>query len=118
MQRSKLFKDLGFTLIEVMVALVILSLVAGSLSIAVSQSTRNLGQAKQHQFAAWVAHNQLSLYSLQKGKRLSGESHFGGIDFNWKITKTATDTANFNKLTIEVANTKNAGVFAGEYHRF
>ena len=96
----------GFTLIEVMVALVILSLVAGSLSMSVSQATKNIGQSKQHQFAAWVAHNQLSLYMLKALNRNSEKKNFGGFKFTWNITKAPTDTENFNKITVAVANVK------------
>ena len=51
----------GFTLIEVMVSLLILSVVVGALSFAMTQSTRNIGQLKQRQYALWVAQKQPKL---------------------------------------------------------
>jgi len=93
----------GFTLIEVMVSLMILSIVVTALTLAVSQSTNNIGQLKQHQFAAWVAHNQLSLYLLERESESKGSSEFAGGKFLWNITKSNTDTANFYRLRITVA---------------
>jgi general secretion pathway protein I len=96
---------LGFTLLEVMMALVIFSLVAVSLSMAVSQSTKNISILQYHQFAAWVAHNQLSLYQLDPQTSLTGTSLFAGNEFAWKMEVAATETAKFNKVTIEVTRT-------------
>jgi len=103
------FKSLqhaGFTLIEVMVALLILSVVVGALSFAVTQSTRNIGQLKQRQFALWVAQNNLNLHLIGAQSGTQGESNFAGINFLWKISRSNTDTKNFNKITIKVANKK------------
>ncbi|EPJ55682.1 MAG: hypothetical protein OFPI_02920 [Osedax symbiont Rs2] len=92
----------GFTLIEVMVSLMILSIVVSALSLAVSQSTNNMGQLKQQQFAAWVAHNQISLYLLETQPETTGTSQFGGGNYRWQITSSNTDTANFYRLHITV----------------
>ncbi len=94
----------GFTLIEVMVSLMILSVVVTALTLAVSQSTNNMGQLKQHQFAAWVAHNQISLYLLNAQPENTGTSQFAGGEYRWKITKSNTDTANFYRLRVTVAS--------------
>ncbi|MCJ8341004.1 MAG: type II secretion system minor pseudopilin GspI [Pseudomonadales bacterium] len=96
-------KQSGFTLIEVMVALMILSIVVTALSLAVSQSTNNIGRLKQHQFAAWVAHNQISLYMLDAQPESSGSSQFAGGKYLWKITSSNTDTAKFYRLRVTVA---------------
>jgi len=96
----------GFTLIEVMVALLILSVVVGALSFAMTQSTRNIGQLKQRQFALWVAQNKLNLHLIGAQSGTQGESNFAGINFLWKISRSNTDTKNFNKITIDVANKK------------
>jgi general secretion pathway protein I len=102
--RSLKYKQAGFTLIEVMVSLLILSMVVTSLSYAVSQSTNNISQLKERQFAAWVAHNQISLYLLDPQNRLTGRTQFAGFNYHWKISKSATDVSNFNKIAIEVAS--------------
>ena len=94
----------GFTLIEVMVSLMILSIVVTALTLAVSQSTNNMGQLKQHQFAAWVAHNQISLYLLDAQPENSGTSQFAGGKYRWKITRSNTDTANFYRLRVTVSS--------------
>ena len=94
----------GFTLIEVMVALMILSIVVTALTLAVSQSTNNMGALKKHQFATWVAHNQISLYLLDAQPESSGTSQFAGGKYRWKITRSNTDTANFYRLRVTVAS--------------
>lgn len=122
MQSSKtplLFaKNAGFTLIEVMVALLILSVVVGALSFAVTQSTGNIGQLKQRQFALWVAQNKLNLHLIGAQSGTQGESNFAGIDYLWKISTANTDTKNFNKITINVANKKVPGYSLAELVAF
>lgn len=96
----------GFTLIEVMVALLILSVVVGALSVAVSQSTANISHLKQRQFALWVAQNNLNLYLLNAQSNSSGSSDFAGNQYLWNITKSGTDTKQFSKITIDVTSKK------------
>lgn len=96
-------KQTGFTLLEVMVALVIFVLVAAALSRAAAQSTNNLSALKDHQFARWVAHNQLSLYRLKISSELAGESQFAGVMYQYKIQVSQTDTVNFNKINIVIS---------------
>jgi len=99
-------KHAGFTLIEVMVALLILSIVVSALSFAMTQSTRNIAQLKQRQFALWVAQNTLNSHVIGAQPRTQGESNFAGINFLWEISRANTDTKNFKKITINVANKK------------
>ncbi len=104
----KPLKDqVGFTLIEVMTALVILSITVTALSSAVSQSTNNISQLKQKQFANWVAHNQMSLYMLGELESVQGSSRFADINYRWKLQVSNTQTANFNKIELTVTTEAN-----------
>ncbi len=96
--------NLGFTLIEVLISLMILSITVTTLSSAVSQSTNNVSFLKQKQFANWVAHNQMSLFLLGDKSETQGKKRFAGIDFIWAIQKSETQTKNFNKITLNVTS--------------
>ena len=51
--------DLGFTLLEVLVALVVLALLLGAVIQATGNYTANQVYLRDRIFAEWVAHNQL-----------------------------------------------------------
>ena len=95
---------LGFTLIEVLTALMILSITVIALSTAASQSTRNVSQLRQKQFANWIAHNQMSLYLLGRSSQNQGQKRYAGIDYFWEIKTSSTQTANFRKVTINISS--------------
>ena len=92
----------GFTLIEVMVSLLILSSEVGALSLAVSESTKNIGELKSRKFAGWVAQNTLNSHLLKALSNSSGNTEFAGIEYHWQITTSNTDTEHFNKIQIKV----------------
>jgi len=89
-----------------MVALFILSAVVGALSFAVTQSTSNIGQLKQRQFALWVAQNNLNLHLIGAHSDNQGESTFAGGKYLWQVSESNTDTKNFKKIVIKVASIK------------
>ena len=95
---------LGFTLIEVLTALMILSITVTALSTAASQSTRNVTELRQKQFANWLAHNQMTLYLLGRLSQNQGQKRYAGIDYYWDIKTSNTQTANFRKVTINIAS--------------
>lgn len=96
-------KDLGFTLLEVMVALFILAVVTGAMSKSARQATQNVQQLELRQHAAWVANNQLGLILLGSESKLDGEVSFAGHDFYWKAAVANTELETFSKVTVEVS---------------
>ncbi|WP_415897785.1 type II secretion system minor pseudopilin GspI [Neptuniibacter sp. QD72_48] len=101
-------RQLGFTLLEVMVALSILAVAAAAIVQATSSSLRHAGHISDRQLAMWVAHNALETAMLPNQiSNNSGESKFAGRDFWWRIKKDKTSVENFSKLTVTVTLSDN-----------
>ncbi len=96
-------KQRGFTLLEIMVALMLFALGAVSLSKVIGSSALHVDELARRQFAATLAHNQLLLYQLEGGlKSDSGKSIQGPYEFTWEITLNKTDTAEIVRLDLDV----------------
>jgi general secretion pathway protein I len=79
----------GFTLVEVMVALVIFAVIASAISIANIQTTASARQIEEQQSARWITQNALAQL------RISGELPNPGV------TKDSLDF-NGNEWTVEI----------------
>ena len=93
----------GFTLLEVLVALTIVSLALGAL---ISTSGSHAGSAsylKQKTLAHWVAMNEMALLQLEqewpgKGDR-RGSTQMAGTEWYW--TRTVNETEDENARAVE-----------------
>ncbi len=87
-------KAAGMTLLEVMVAMFILSIVAIAGLNLLASGTGNLAHREQVFLAGLVAHNQLVNVRLSKNSSLSGElkgtENQSGEDFQWRMTLSRT----------------------------
>lgn len=81
----------GLTLIEVLVALTVLSLAVGSLLVLLGQHSRNAAALQDRALARIVAENALVGYvgAVRTGdaKILEGEQEIGGRIFVWEIDR-------------------------------
>lgn len=96
----------GFTLIEIMVALAIISIALLAALRAAGQGTTNVDELRMRLFAGWVAENRLAEYRarqlwLQPGIR-RGTDRQGGIDFGWREEVTTTPNPAFRRVDIYV----------------
>jgi len=113
---SKLFtnngikKDQGMTLLEVMLALVILASAGIAVMQAASQSLNNQSYLQQKTFAMWVASNRLAELKLQQQwPELSWrreEVEFAGAKWYLRFQGVATGNTSFRALDIEVSDKK------------
>jgi len=97
----------GFTLIEVLAALVVFSISIIGLTHAGTESLKTAYALEQKTLAGIVADNQLVLAmreSVRAGK-ITGQSEVKGRVFDWSIETTAQDSPNFYKLEARVAQT-------------
>ena len=96
----------GFTLIEVMVALMVLAVAFSAGYRALGQSTNNADLLKRRALAQWVAQNQLAMMQLNATSAASGtgEQKQAGIDFVWQATLAPTPNPAFRKVDIAVAD--------------
>lgn len=97
-QRSK-----GFTLLEVMVALVIFATAAVALSKSLTESASNVGAIEQRQFADLVAHNVLvDILRDGYGNNNSGKVSLAGFDFRWQRSVEQTPHPDMRRVDVEV----------------
>jgi general secretion pathway protein I len=99
-------KVLGFTLIEVMLALAVFSIAGIALLSASSNNARNIGHLESTMFASWVASNQLVEANLEKKwppkNNLKGEVELGGRAWFWQQKVTKTTDKNMRAIVMEV----------------
>ncbi len=99
-------KEAGFTLIEVLAALLIFSTAIMGLMHAGTENIRAVQVLEKKQLAGIVADNQLLLAlnsqtAIKPGTR-QDDVQMAGRDWLWKIRTEDTGTAGFYRLTIEV----------------
>lgn len=96
----------GFTLIEVMVALVVVSLGMLGVIQAVGQTASNSSYLRDKTLAHWVAMNKLTEVRLQKSApaidKSSDEVEMGGRDWRWTMTVTQTPVETIRRIDVSV----------------
>jgi len=106
-------RDQGFTLLEVLIALVILALSLGAVIQTTGGYTANQAYLRDRTYAQWVAHNQLVLALMASdwpdtGQK-KGEAEFpkagaetGGREWRWVMQVTQTPEEGLRRLDIDV----------------
>ena len=100
----------GFTLIEVMVALLIVGVALSAMLVRIQGFIDNTIYLREKTLASWVALNQLDLlkltnqttYQLLEGK-VSGEAEMADRQWLWMITPVETEAEGYQQLQISVA---------------
>jgi len=96
----------GFTLVEVLVALAIISIALLSALRAAGQGTNNVGELRSRLLAGWVAENLLAEHRaradwLPLGIQ-RGTTREGGLEFTWREEVIATPNAAFRRVDVRV----------------
>ena len=97
----------GFTLIEVLVALAIVSIALLAALRAAGQGTSNVGELRARLLAGWVAENLLAEHRA-RGDWLPlgmqrGTEREGGIEFTWREEVIATPNPAFRRIDVFVS---------------
>ena len=94
----------GFTLIEVMVALVIVSLALAGIAASMGQMIDTANTMRDRTFASWIAQNKIAEMRLAGVIPEVGETS-GDVDFanaSWSWTADVSETGVENLLKVEV----------------
>lgn len=94
----------GFTLLEVLIALTIISLSLGALISTSGSQAGSAGYLKQKTIAHWVAMNEIAQLQIENafpGKGDSkGSTQMAGIEWYW--TRTVKETEDENSRQVEI----------------
>ncbi|MEO8671298.1 MAG: type II secretion system minor pseudopilin GspI [Tahibacter sp.] len=96
----------GFTLLEVLVALVVLALTLTALVRVAGISARDFAALRERTQAGWVAANVLTETRLRErapatGRR-DGHMQLAGRDWQWQVEVKATPEASIRRLDVRV----------------
>ncbi len=96
----------GFTLVEVLVALVIVAFGMGAVLAALTSAADNVTRMREKTYAEWVGLNQLATERLQASLPATGSKE-GDVDFatkrwHWQETVENMDIPGIRRLTIRV----------------
>lgn len=106
MLASRRARRAGFTLVEVLVALAIVSIALLAALRAAGQGTNNVSELRSRLLAGWVAENILAEHRA-RGDWLPlglqrGTGRQGGLDFVWREEVVATPNSSFRRVDIQV----------------
>lgn len=97
----------GFTLIEVMVALVIVSLSLGAVAAAISQMADAGTSMRLRTYASWIAHNKIAEMRLAnvvpEVTETDGDVLFANEEWLWTATVSETGVENLFRVDVEVS---------------
>lgn len=97
----------GFTLIEVMVALVIVAVSLGSVASAISQMADAGFSMQQRTYASWIAQNKIAEMRLAnvipEVSESDGNVTFAGDDWRWTATVSETGVDNLFRVDVAVS---------------
>ncbi len=101
--------DRGFTLVEVMVALLVVAMAVSSLLFQMMNTIDNTAYLRDQTIAHWVALNQLELTYLENqntnkviSERQTGTERMAGREWFWAIDPIKTANKNFLQIEVSV----------------
>ncbi len=103
--------QIGFTLIEVLVGMVIIAVTLAAVSRAASHAIQTSEELKRRVVADIIAQNRLEMHKAQHDwlalGKLSGQETQAGITMTWKEVVTETPNPAFRKIVVEVFDNVN-----------
>ncbi|KPK11039.1 MAG: hypothetical protein AMJ68_07265 [Acidithiobacillales bacterium SG8_45] len=105
--------DRGFTLIEVLVALVIAAIALSAISRTTIQSTDSAQALRDRQLALWVAQNELTQVRMARLwpaiDTTEGSDSMAGREWNWTLKVAATPEPSLRRIEIKVSEKNRDG---------
>jgi general secretion pathway protein I len=96
----------GFTLIEVMVALLVITLGMGAVIVTTGESAWKSSHLRESTIASWVAYNEIAMYRAKRtwseATSRSGEAEMANAQWEWKMQITGTDDPSLRRVDVEV----------------
>ena len=102
----------GFTLLEVLVALAVLTMGLGTVIKVAGSQASQLSYLKNKTIALWVANNKANEIQLDKWPRTgnsSGREVMANQEWRWKLKVSNTPDKDLRRLDIEVSQANEGG---------
>ena len=95
----------GFTLLEVMFALIFIAITMGAVIESGANSALRSSHLKEKTIASWVAQNRLALYRAKKTwsnvSNKSGVVDMAGVQWRWKMKISKTDEPLMRRIDVD-----------------
>ncbi len=105
---SRLIKKIaGFTLVEVLIALTIVSIALLSLVIAVTNYTYQQNNIKETTVATWIARDCINKVKLGIEDASQGQVSMLSGQYQWRMQRSTTPDVHTDKLIVTVLNQQN-----------
>ena len=99
-------KRFGFTLIEVVVALAVITIGLSAVIKATGIVTKNTAQLNERTIAMWVAQNAMAEFELDlegdADKETKGTEEMAGVEWHWNKTIEDTQDPDIKRVEIQV----------------
>ena len=97
----------GFTLIEVLVALAIVSFALSAMAMTMVQMLNAANTLRDRTYASWIAHNKITEMRLAnvlpEVSASTGETTFAGVDWVWRAVVSETGVENLFRIDVTVS---------------
>lgn len=97
----------GFTLIEVLVALAIVSFALSAMAVTMVQMLNAANTLRDRTYASWIAHNKITELRLAnvlpEVSATSGETTYAGVDWAWRAVVSETGVENLFRVDVSVS---------------
>lgn len=104
-------KNSGFTLLEVLISLAILTIALGAIVQTTGNSTNNLSHLMNKSFAHWVALNKAAELQIEESwpaaGTQSGQYEMANREWFWQIKVSETEDVHVRKMEILVSEIEN-----------
>ena len=105
MKRNR--KSAGFTLLEVMIALIIVGLTLLAMAGKMGRMLNAANTMRDYTYASWIAHNKITEMRLAnvipEVSSSSGEIEYAGVDWAWRAVVSETGIDNLFRVDVTIS---------------
>jgi general secretion pathway protein I len=97
----------AFTLIEVMVALLVITLGMGAVIVTTGESGWKSSHLRESTIASWVAYNEIAMFRAKRSwsdaSSRSGDAEMANAEWDWQMKISKTDDPSLRRIDVEVS---------------